>query len=137
MTDKNPNDTANILGGEPEKVGYKHPPKSGQFRKGYDPRRHLAGVPKEAIAARHFIRKIGAELLRVKEKQENGEVVEYDVTRAEALVRLMFSSKAPKDKETLMKALWPGLLKEEVDLTSAGEKITWSQFIANTEPDSK
>lgn len=85
--------------------------------KGYDPRRNVRGVPKDAIAARKSIRKIGAELLRIKEKQENGEVVEYDITRFEAMIRLMFNSKSPVDRQTLLKALAPGLLKEELELS--------------------
>jgi hypothetical protein len=95
----------------------------GTFKKGYDPRRNLRGTPKDAITARKKIRQIAAELIHIKEKQDNGEVIEYDITRADAMIRLMFSSKAPADKQTLMKALWPGLLKDEVDITSAGEKI--------------
>ena len=94
------------------------------FEKGvYSPRRNLRGVPKDAIEARKFFRKIGAELLRIKEKQENGETVEYDITRIEAAIRMKFSSKAPKDFETILKALYPGLLKDEIDLTSGGEKL--------------
>ena len=95
------------------------------FHKGYDPRRNLRGVPKDAIKGRAFIRKIGAELIHVKEKMDGGEVVEYDITRAEAMIRLMFSSKAPADKQTLIKALWPGIVKDEIDVTSGGEKITF------------
>jgi hypothetical protein len=93
------------------------------FKKGYDPRRNLRGVPKEAIAARKFFRKVGAELLRIKEKQDNGEVTEYDITRLEAMVRLKFSSKAPADFQTILKVLYPGLLKDELDVTTGGEKI--------------
>jgi len=98
--------------------------KPWQFKKGYDPRRNLRGVPRDTIKGRALIRKIGAELLHIKEKGENGEIVEYDITRAEAMIRLMFSSKAPADKQTLLKALWPGLVKDEVDVTSGGEKLT-------------
>ena len=94
------------------------------FKKGvYSPRRNLRGVPKDAIEARKFFRRIGAELLRIKEKQENGEDIEYEITRLEAAVRLKFSSRAPKDFETILKALYPGLLKDEIDLTSGGEKL--------------
>lgn len=88
----------------------------GTFKKGYDPRRNLKGTPREAITARKFIRRIAAELIKLPDS-------EIEVTRAYAMLRLMFSSKAPKDKETLMKALWPGLLKDELDLTSGGEKL--------------
>jgi len=99
------------------------------FNKGYDPRRNLRGVPKDAIEARKFFRKIGAELLRIKERQENGEAVEYDISRLEAMVRLKFSSKAPKDFETILKAMFPGLLKDEVDVTSGGEALKPPQII--------
>lgn len=93
------------------------------FKKGvYSPRRNLRGVPKDAIEARKFFRKVGAELLRIKEKQESGETVEYDLTRLEAMVRLKFSSKAPKDFETILKALYPGLLKDEVE-HSGGQEL--------------
>ena len=91
--------------------------------KGYDPRRNLKGVPKDAIAARKLIRQIGAELVHIKEKGENGENIEYDLTRYQVMVRLMFGSKNPTDRANLLKALSPGLLKDEVDLTSGGEKL--------------
>ena len=93
------------------------------LKKGYDPRRNLRGVPKDAIEARKFFRKIGAELLTIKERQANGEDVEYELTRLEAAVRLKFSSKAPKDFETILKVMFPGLLKDEVDVTSGGEAL--------------
>jgi hypothetical protein len=88
------------------------------FVKGYDPRRNLRGTPKDVIAARKLIRKIAAELLTVK---ENGG--EYEITRLEAAIRLKFGSRAPKDFETLLKALYPGLLKDEIDVTSDGEPL--------------
>ena len=97
--------------------------KPGVFKKGYDPRRNLRGVPADAIKARHMLRRIAAELIHVKEKTDAGEIVEYDITRAYAMLRTMFASKAPADRQNLLKALWPGLLKDELDLTSGGEKI--------------
>lgn len=109
-------ETAEIL---PKKNGGK------PFVKGYDPRRNLRGVPKDTIKGRALIRKIGAELIHIKERQANGQDVEYDITRAEAMIRLMYSSKAPADKQTLLKALWPGMLREELDLTTGGEAITF------------
>jgi hypothetical protein len=89
------------------------------FVKGYDPRRNLRGVPKDTIKGRALIRKIGAELIRIGDRDGD-----YEITRAEAMIRLMYSSKAPADKKALIDALWPGLLKQEVDITSGGEKIT-------------
>lgn len=93
------------------------------FVKGYDPRRAVARVPKTSVKARELFRRIGAELMRIKERNEAGETVEYDITRIEAAIRMKYSSKAPKDFETILKALYPGLLKDEIDLTSGGEKI--------------
>ena len=98
------------------------PKKKGTFVKGYDPRRNLRGVPKDTIKGRALIRKIGAELIHIDDKS-TGE--SYDITRAEAMIRLMYSSKAPADKKALIDALWPGLLKQEVDITSGGESLTF------------
>jgi hypothetical protein len=106
------------------------------MKKGYDPRRNLRGVPKDAIEARKFFRKIGAELLAIKEKGETGESVEYEITRLEAAVRLKFSSRAPKDFETILKAMFPGLLKDEVDVTSGGKPLGWKEFIEGVKPPS-
>lgn len=93
------------------------------FKKGYDPRRNMKGVPRDAIEARKVIRKIGAELLTIKEKNESGEVIEYELTRYEAMVRLMYSSRNPAEKIALLKALSPGLLKDEVDVTTGGDAL--------------
>lgn len=99
------------------------------FPKGYDPRRNMRGVPKDAIEARKMIRKIGAELVHIKEKGENGEQIEYDLTRYEAMVRLMYSSRNPAEKIALLKALSPGLLKDEVDLTNSDGSLKPPQII--------
>lgn len=87
------------------------------FVKGYDPRRNLKGVPKDAITGRRFIRKVGAELLHLKDDTGEG-----DVTRFYAMIRRMFSSANPRHAELIMKALMPGLLKEEVE--HSGSLIT-------------
>jgi len=107
--------------GEKQANGRLMPPKETRFKKGYDPRRNLKGVPKDAIEARKIIRKIGAELLTIKEKGASGEVIEYEITRYEAMVRLMFSSRNSAEKIALLKALSPGLLKDEVKVISDGE----------------
>ena len=87
------------------------------FVKGYDPRRNLSGVPKETIAARKHFRKIMAELLDM----PDGQGV---ITRLDGMLRLMAGTRStPKDRETILKALYPGLLKDELDVTSGGEKI--------------
>lgn len=116
MTDEPTSDTGEKL---------EQPAKPGTFKKGYDPRRNLKGVPADAIAARKKIREIGAELAHVKEKVYDPETggmkeVEYDITRWNAMIRLMFSSRAPKDREMLLKAGLPGLLKDEVEMNHKG-----------------
>lgn len=86
-----------------------------KFQKGPDPRRNLKGVPKDTIAARKLIRQIGAELVALP-KDENGNVRE--LTRFELLIRAMYGSKAPADRQNLLKALAPGLLKDEIDVNA-------------------
>ena len=95
------------------------PKKKGTFKKGYDPRRNLKGVPKEAIKMRHMLRKIAAELVAIKDEKGN----EVEVTRLYARARLAFSSRNYKEFEMLLKALYPGLLKDEFDVTSGREKL--------------
>ena len=90
---------------EPVNTGENRPRKPGTFRKGYDPRRNLRGTPKDAITARKLFRQIAAELLTIREKNEHGEAVEYDITRLEAAIRLKFGSRAPKDFETILKVV--------------------------------
>lgn len=99
------------------------PKKKGTFAKGYDPRRNLRGVPASAIEARKKFRDIGAELLRIREKKNNGQEVEYDITRLDAMIRLRFGSKFPKDFETILKVMFPGLLKDEIDINAGGKTI--------------
>jgi hypothetical protein len=106
------------------------PTKPGTFKKGYDPRRNLRGTPKDAITARKLMRKIAAELLQL----PNGG---GEITRVEAMLTAMFSSKAPADRQNILKALWPGLLKDEVE--HSGEMTTKVVIeyadIENTTPD--
>lgn len=75
------------------------------FKKGYDYRRNYNGAPSDAIAARKLINEIGAEVIK-----EDG-----DITRYVEMIRKMFSSKNPKDRELLFKAI-PGLLKETLEI---------------------
>lgn len=88
------------------------------FKKG-DPRINRKGVPADAIAARKFIQDIGAELVKLKDDPNNKELV----TLYEQMIRRMYKSKAPRDHELILKASTPGLLKDEMDLTSNGEQI--------------
>lgn len=104
------------------------------FVKGYDPRRAIGRVPKKTPGARALFRRIGAELLTIKERQANGEDVEYDLTRLEAAIRLKFSSKAPKDFETILKALYPGLLKDEVEHSGESKIELVVKYETNDKP---
>ena len=90
------------------------------FKKGPDPRRNLRGVPKDAIEARRVVRRIAAELVRLP-KDSDG--YERELTRFELMIRAMLGSKAPADRAAIIKILAPGVLKEEVDVTSGGEKL--------------
>jgi hypothetical protein len=127
MTDEESQKTANPLGTEAEQVGYKHPPKDKQFKKGYDSRRNISGVPSTAIEVRRLIQAIGAQKLPLpqSEKDKAARKRKKYITRLEALLTAMFSSRAPADKQTILKGGYPGLLKDEVDVTSGGEKITF------------
>lgn len=94
------------------------------FRPGYDPRRNLKGIPADAVAAREWFRNIGAELTTIRAKDENGKLTEYDVTRLEKLTREKFDSSNPRDFELLLKAMFPSLLKDEIDVTTNGKDVT-------------
>lgn len=109
------------------------PPPKGAFKKGYDPRRNTKGTPKDAITARKFIKQIGQELIAFKDAEGEG-----DITRLYLLVRSMYASRNPRHAEILLKAQFPGLLKDEVDVTSGGKPIGWKEFISgNTESNSE
>ena len=108
-----PEDTANLQGTE-EKVGYKNPPKSGQFKKGFDPRRRLAGVPRDAVLMRQHMRKIAAELIGKDESE---------MTRLDACLRQLWTSRNPAHNKLALQVLDPKILVDSVDVTSGGEKI--------------
>jgi hypothetical protein len=94
------------------------PHRPGTFSKGYDPRRNLRGTPPDAITARKMLRKIAAELVALKDGGGEG-----DVTRLYLMLRQMLSSRNPRHNEIVLKALFPGLLKDELDLTSGGKAL--------------
>jgi len=109
-------------------------PKTSQlkpFVKG-DPRINRKGVPPDAIAGRKFIAQVGAEL--IKTPSADGKPSE-EMSRFYAMVRRMYSSAQPRDRELILKAVLPGLLKDELDLTSDGEKL--QQLIQIYIPDNK
>ena len=113
-TPAEPQNTANLQGNDTEKVGYKHPPKEHQLKKGFDPKRNMKGVPKDAIAMRQHMRKIAAEII-------GGD--ETAMTRLDALLRQLFTSRNPAHNKLALQVLDPKILTEQVDVTSGGEKI--------------
>lgn len=110
--------TGTTQGERTEKVGPGHPPKSRQFGQPGGNPRNVRGVPKDALELRRLIKQIGAEKLAMPDGSKTKEI-----RRLEALIKAMYSSKAPADRAAILKAGWPGILREEVDLTSGGDKI--------------
>ena len=106
--------TANLQGVDPESVGYKKPPKAHQFKKGFDPKRNLKGVPKDAVAMRQHMKKIAAEII-------GGD--ETAMTRLDAMLRQLWTSRNPAHNKLALQVLDPKILTESVDVTSGGEKL--------------
>ena len=109
----NGTDTANLVGNDPEKIGYKKPPKSGQFKKGFDPRRRLGGVPRDAILMRQHMRKIAAELIGKDETE---------MTRLDAMLRQLWTSRNPAHNKLALQVLDPKILVESVEHTGKDGK---------------
>ena len=84
-----------------------------------DPRINRNGVPADAIEMRHMLRKIAGEVVKLKD--ERGRTVE--INRLYARARLLFSDRNWKSFELALKAMYPGLLKDELDVTSGGKAI--------------
>jgi len=99
------------------------PPKKGTFKKGFDPRRNIKGVPKNAVLMRQHMRKIAAEILG------NDETA---MTRLDAMLRQLFTSRNPAHNKLALQVLDPKILQEHVDVTSGGEQIT-SPYAALTD----
>ena len=104
---------ASLLG-EPYKVGNKKPPKDKQFKKGYDPRRNSRAVPKETLLIREKMRMIAAEVIG---NDENA------MTRFEAMLRQLWTSRNPAHNKLALQVLDPKILVDSVDVTSDGKVI--------------
>ena len=107
---------------EPTKTGESldKPPKKGTFVKGFDPRRNIKGVPKDALLMRKHMRQIAAELIGKDETE---------MTRLDALLRQLFTSRNPAHNKLALQVLDPKILTEQVDVTTGGEKITKIQVV--------
>lgn len=80
------------------------------FKKGYDPRRNLKGTPKTSAEARELIRMIGDEEIRTKLKNGDVEIT----SRFEQMIRGMYASKFPRDKEVLIRIVAPGAIGDGI-----------------------
>ena len=107
-----PEDTAEILPIDPRLANLK---KGKAFKKGFDVRRNLRGVPKGTAEFRTHMRKIAAELIGKDETE---------MTRYEAMCRMFFSSRNPAHNKLALQVLDPKILTEQVDVTSGGQAIT-------------
>lgn len=111
MTDK-PTKTGEKQAKQPN--GRLMPPVSGQFKKGFDPKRNLKGVPKDAIKMREHMRKIAAEIIG---KDESA------MSRLDAMLRQLFTSRNPAHNKLALQVLDPKILTEHTDITSNGETL--------------
>lgn len=91
------------------------------FVKG-DKRINRLGRPKSFDALRKLAQKIAAEELQ----STDGDVI----TRIEALLRVMSTSRNPADRKTFLEYAF-GKPKEEVDLSNSDGTLTWAKFIQN------
>jgi len=91
------------------------PPIDKRFKKGFDPRRNLKGVPPDAIAMRKHMRKIAAEII-------GGD--DTAMTRLDALLRQLFTSRNPAHNKMALQVLDPKILTEQVDLTNSDGSFT-------------
>jgi hypothetical protein len=88
--------------------------KGKAFVKGFDPRRNLKGVPRDAILMRQHMRKIASEIIG------NDDTA---MTRLDAMLRQLFTSRNPAHNKLALQVLDPKILTEQVDITSGGERI--------------
>ena len=84
------------------------------FVKGFDPRRNMKGVPKDAVAMRQHMKKIAAELI-------GGD--ETAMTRLDAMLRQLWTSRNPAHNKLALQVLDPKILTEHTDITSDGKAM--------------
>jgi len=106
------------LSGIDSEVGYKKPPKNRQFGQPGGNPTNKKGVPSTAIEVRRLIQAIGAQKLPLPQSEQDKAARKRKryITRLEALLTAMFSSRAPADKQTILKGGYPGLLKDEIEI---------------------
>ena len=99
--------------GQPKQLANLKPFKIGTG-KDRDPRIRAHGRPKSFDVLRKLAQRIAAEPIA----EKNG----YTVTRIEAMLLAMSSSKNPSDRRAFLEYAY-GKVKDEIDMTSKGEKI--------------
>ena len=97
---------------DPTKTGESldKPPKKGTFAKGFDPRRNIRGVPKDTLLMRKHMRTIAAELIGKDETE---------MTRLDAMLRQLWTSRNPAHNKLALQVLDPKILTESVDVTNS------------------
>ena len=90
------------------------PPKEHRFKKGYDPKRNMRGVPKDAVAMRKHMRAIAAELIGAGDTE---------MTRLDAALRQLWTSRNPAHNKLALQVLDPKILTEHTDITSDGKTL--------------
>ena len=85
------------------------------FKKGYDPRRNLRGVPSDTVKMRKLMRQIASEIIGSGDSE---------MTRLSAMLRQLWTSRNPAHNKLALQVLDPKILTEAVDLTSNGKDLT-------------
>ena len=95
------------------------------FKKGFDPRRNLRGVPVDAIAMRKHMRKIAAEII-------GGD--DTAMSRLDAMLRQLWSSRNPAHNKLALQVLDPKILVEHLDIQTDNITKVIFEYSENTTP---
>ena len=101
------------------------PPKKGTFTKGFDPRRNIKGVPKDAVLMRKHMRQIAAELIGKDETE---------MTRLDALLRQLFTSRNPAHNKLALQVLDPKILTEHIEQNGESKVELIVKYATNNKP---
>jgi hypothetical protein len=86
-------------------------PRGKAFTKGFDPRRNIKGVPKDTLLMRKHMRAIAAELIGKDETE---------MTRLDAMLRMLWSSRNPAHNKLALQVFDPKLLIEQQEVNNTG-----------------
>jgi hypothetical protein len=103
-------------------------PSGKPFKPGFDPRRNIKGVPKDTLLMRKHMRQIAAELIGKDDTE---------MTRLDAMLRQLWTSRNPAHNKLALQVLDPKLLIEHHEVDTHEEKVVtfdYSKLIANTAP---